>query len=369
MQRSAQPFPARFPLNPAPAGLLLAAMLTACSHGATTAAAARPVVAERLTAVSSFPSDQYSGDVHARYEATLGFRVPGKIIGRYVNLGDSVKAGQILARLDAADAVLNRGAAEAALTGAKSSYDTAGRDLARYEELLKKGAVSRSAYEHQQDQFASAKAAWEQAQRQYDLRDNQLKYTELRADHDGVVTSVNAEVGQVVGDGQPVMTLAWSGGREVYIDVPEDRIGAFNGRKDIHVSLWGDAGKSYSGEVREKSASADPATRTFLVKVAIHDPGSEVKLGMTAGVTVAEADDPEELVVPLTALTHKDASAAVWVVDQSSHTKLMPVSVARYTEGGAVIGGGLASGQVVVLKGVNELHEGELVQAGAEGGK
>ena len=355
--------------HPAPASLLLAAMLAACSHGSTTAPVARPVVAERLAPVSSIPSDEYSGDVHARYETTLGFRVPGKITGRYVNLGDSVKAGQLLARLDASDASLNRGAAEAALTGAKSTFDTAARDLARYAELLKKGAVSRSAYEHQQDLFASTQAAYEQAQRQYALRDNQLKYTELHADHDGVVTSVVAEVGQVVGDGQPVMTLAWSGGREVYIDVPEDRIGAFNGRKDIRVSLWGDADKTYAADVREKSASADPATRTFLVKVALRNPGPEVKLGMTAGVTVAEADDPEELVVPLTALTHKDTAAAVWVVDTTSHTKLIPVSVTRYTEDGAVIGGGLAPGQVVVLKGVNELHEGELVQTGAEHGE
>ena len=364
--QSLTPSTARFSL--VSLALLLGAtvQLSACSHGATVAEAPKPVIAERLALTDTTPRDEYSGDVHARYESALGFRVSGKIVGRYVNLGERVHAGQVLAKLDAADAGLNKDAAEAGLTAAKSSYETAQRDLDRYAALVKSGAVSRSAYEHQQDLTATAQANYRQAQRQFDLRDNQLAYTELKADHDGVITAVDAEAGQVVAEGQTVVSLAWSDGREVYIDVPENSIGEFSVAKDIGVSLWGATGKNYRGTVREKSASADPATRTFLVKIAIQDPGPEVKLGMTAAVDVADAVDPEEIVIPLSALYHKDAATAVWVVDpKTSALALKPVQVSRYTDGGVVIAAGLAPGDTVVLKGVNELYEQEPVKASA----
>ena len=338
-------------------------LLAACGHGVKDAAQPKPVVALKLAPTDTTARDSYSGDVHARNESALGFRVAGKIVQRAVNLGDSVKAGQLLARLDGADAALNKDAAEAGLTAAKSSYETAQRELARYAALVKTGVVSRSSFEHQQDLFTTAQANYQQAQRAYELRGNELAYTELRADHDGTVTAVQADAGQVVAAGQTVLSLAWSSGREVYIDVPENRIGKFSGAKDIHVSLWGGSAKSYVGNVRERSASADPATRTFLVKIAIRDPGAEVKLGMTAAVDVADAVDPEELVIPMSALYHKDTTTAVWVVDpKTSQLALKPVQVERYTDSGVVIGSGLAAGDTVVLKGVNELYEKEPVQ-------
>jgi multidrug efflux system membrane fusion protein len=353
-------------LAPAFLAVFLPLALAGCGHGSQDIRPAKPVVALKLSPTDTTARNEYSGDVHARYESALGFRVPGKILSRNVNLGDSVKAGQLLARLDAADAGLNKDAAQAALTAAQSSYDTAKRELDRYAALVKTGAVSRSAFERQQDLFTTAQANYNQAQRAFELRGNQLAYTELRADHDGVVTAVDAEAGQVVQEGQTVMSLAWSSGREVYIDVPENHIADFNTAKDIGVTLWGAQGKHYTGTVREKSASADPATRTFLVKIAIRDPGPEVKLGMTAAVPVADAIDPEELLLPLSALYHKDTETAAWVVDpKTSQLKLKPVQVLRYTEAGAVIGSGLAPGDTVVLKGVNELYESEPVATSA----
>ncbi|MGE5625467.1 MAG: efflux RND transporter periplasmic adaptor subunit [Bacillota bacterium] len=353
----------RLPL-PLLALTLSAALLAGCSHGSTVQTPAKPVIAEHLGLTDTTPRDEYSGDVHARYESALGFRVPGKIVARYVNLGDSVQAGQLLAKLDAADAELNHDAAQAALAAAKSSYETAQRELARYEALIKTGAVSRSAFEHQQDLFTTAQANYQQAQRAFELRGNQLAYTELRADHAGVVTAVDAEAGQVVAEGQTVMSLAWSDGREVYIDVPENRIGDFDRAQDIKVTLWGTPGQGYLGHVRERAASADPATRTFLVKIALRNPGPEVKLGMTAAVAVADAVDPEELLLPLSALYHKDTATAAWVVDpKTSKLVLKPVQVLRYTDAGVVIGAGLEPGDTVVLKGVNELYEGESAQA------
>jgi multidrug efflux system membrane fusion protein len=347
---------------PAVAATLL---LSACNHAVRPAAAPKPVIAVRLDATSSTPAEEYTGAVHARYEAALAFRVPGKVVARYVTLGETVRRGQLLARLDGTDAVLQRDSARAALAAAESNLHTAQEDLARYARLVKMGAVSRSAYDHQQDQTAASLASYQQAQHQYELRQNQLRYTELRADHDGVITAVDAEVGQVVAAGQTVMSLAWSDGREVYIDVPENRIGDFSGAEHIRVSLWG-TDQSYSGTVREKAAAPDPATRTFLVKVAILGAGPQVRLGMTANVKVQDAADPTELLIPMTALYHRGAQPAVWVVDPGTQTlALAPVHVDRYTDRGVVIGAGLAPGEEVVLKGVNELHQGERVRVTA----
>ncbi|HVS76490.1 MAG TPA: efflux RND transporter periplasmic adaptor subunit [Steroidobacteraceae bacterium] len=345
--------------------VIAAVVLGGCNRDVRPAAAAKPVVAERLEASGVSPAEEYSGAVHARYESGLAFRVPGKIVARYVTLGETVRRGELLARLDGTDAALERDAAEAALAAARSNMQTARQDLTRYAALVKTGAVSRSAYDHQRDQLAAAQATYQQAQRQYALRNNQLGYTELRADHDGVITAVDAEAGQVVAGGQTVVSLAWSDGREVYIDVPENRIGEFRGARRISVSLWG-TGQVYRGVVREKSAAADPATRTFLVKVAIVAPGPEIRLGMTAGVKVEDSADPRELLVPMTALYHKGAATAVWVVDPRTRTVVLaPVQVERYSDDGVVIDAGLTAGEEVVLKGVNELYQGERVQVTA----
>lgn len=342
-----------------------AAVLPACRQSAAPAAAVKPVIAERLDTTRATAAEEYSGAVHARYEAGLAFRVAGKIVAREVMLGQTVHRGQVLARLDGSDAVLQTDAARAALQAASSNLKTAQDDLARYQRLVRIGAVSRSAYDHQRDRTAAAQASYQQAQRQYDLRGNQLRYTELRADHDGVITAVDAEVGQVVAAGQTVVRLAWSDAREVYIDVPESRIGEFSHAKRIRVSLWGADG-SYPGSVRERSAAADPATRTFLVKIAILHPGAQVRLGMTAEVSVADADDPEELLIPMSALFHRGVAPAVWVVDErTGKLALVPVRVARYSDQGVVIAAGLRPGEEVVLKGVNELYQGERVRVTA----
>ena len=345
--------------------VMATAMLGACNRDIRPVVPARPVIAQRLGATSATSAEEYSGAVHARYESALAFRVPGKIVARYGTLGETVHRGELLARLDGTDAVLEKDAAQAALAAARSNLQTAQEDLARYVRLVKIGAISRSAYDHQRDQVAAAQATYQQAQRQYQLRDNQLRYTDLRADHDGVITDVDAEAGQVVAEGQTVVSLAWSDGREVYIDVPENRIGEFSGARRISVSLWG-TDRRYPGSVREKSASADPATRTFLIKVAILGPGPEVRLGMTAGVKVEDAADPKELLIPMTALYHRGAQTAVWIVDpKTRRLALAPVRVERYSDDGVVIGAGLAAGEEIVLKGVNELYQGERVQVTA----
>jgi membrane fusion protein, multidrug efflux system len=345
--------------------VMAAALLGGCNRDIRPLAAAKPVIAERVDATSARPPEEYSGAVHARYESALAFRVGGKIVARQVTLGETVHRGELLARLDRTDAALERGVADAALAAARSNLQTAQEDLARYSRLVRIGAISRSDYDHQQDRVAAAQASYQQAQRQYALRDDQLRYTDLRADHDGVITAVDAEVGQVVAEGQSVVSLAWSDDRDVYIDVPENRIGEFTGARRISISLW-DTNGTYAGAVREKSASADPATRTFLVKVAVLRPGPEVRLGMTAGVKVEDAADPKELLIPMTALYHRGGETAVWTVDsRTGQLALASVRVERYADDGVVIAAGLAPGEEVVLKGVNELYPGERVRVSA----
>jgi membrane fusion protein, multidrug efflux system len=345
--------------------VMAAALLGGCNRDIRPLEAAKPVIAERVDATSASPPEEYSGAVHARYESALAFRVGGKIVARQVTLGETVHRGELLARLDRTDAALERGVADAALAAARSNLQTAQEDLARYSRLVRIGAISRSDYDHQQDRVAAAQATYQQAQRQYALRDDQLRYTDLRADHDGVITAVDAEVGQVVAEGQSVVSLAWSDDRDVYIDVPENRIGEFTGARRISISLW-DTNGTYAGAVREKSASADPATRTFLVKVAVLRPGPEVRLGMTAGVKVEDAADPKELLIPMTALYHSGGETAVWTVDsRTGQLALAPVRVERYADDGVVIAAGLAPGEEVVLKGVNELYPGERVRVTA----
>ncbi|MGH8128814.1 MAG: efflux RND transporter periplasmic adaptor subunit, partial [Gammaproteobacteria bacterium] len=181
-----------FPLVSLSLILAASSLLSAC-HSAKATLPAKPVIALTLSPTDTTARDEYSGDVHARYESDLGFRVAGKIVTRYVNLGDKVRRGELLAKLDQGDAELDKDAAQAALAASKTGYETAQRELARYAALVKTGVVSRSAYEHEQDLFATAKANYEQAERAYELRGNQLAYTALRADHDGVITAVDAE--------------------------------------------------------------------------------------------------------------------------------------------------------------------------------
>src|SRR5215469_6683168 len=180
--------------------VMAAALLGACNRDIRPSPAAKPVIAGRLNATSTTPAEEYSGAVHARYESALAFRVPGKIVARYVTLGETVHRGELLARLDGTDAVLEKDAAQAALAAARSNLQTAQEDLARYVRLVKIGAISRSAYDHQRDQVAAAQASYQQAQRQYQLRDNLLRYTDLRADHYGVIPSVEPDDAREVAD-------------------------------------------------------------------------------------------------------------------------------------------------------------------------
>lgn len=325
------------------------------------AAAARPVVAQTVTSGDRAVTERYSGEVHARYEAPIAFRIDGKITQRAVGIGDHVKAGQLLATLDPSDATMNAAGARAAVAAATSQRDVAKLQRDRTANLRARALVSQSQMDQVEDALRAAEAALQQARQQLGVRENQVRYATLTAEHDGVITTQDAEAGQVVAAGQRVFGLAWSDEREVYIAVPEGRVAALRTGADLQVTLWAQPGRRYEGRLRELSAAADPQSRTFLAKVSIVGAGADVQLQMSADVAATSSATADTFTLPASALFHKDAQAAVWVIDEHSRLVLREVGVARYVDDGIAIGRGLVAGERVVTRGVHTLHAGDEV--------
>jgi multidrug efflux system membrane fusion protein len=326
------------------------------------AAIERPVVAQAVTGNDRPATERYSGEVHARYEAPIAFRTDGKITHREVGIGDHVKAGQLLATLDPSDATMNAAGARAAVVAATSQRDVARLQRDRIASLRERSLVSQSQLDQDDDALKAAEAALQQARQQLGVRDNQVKYASLTAEHDGVITTQDAEAGQVVAAGQRVFGIAWSDEREVHIAVPEGRVAALRTGASLGVTLWAHPGRRYKGVLRELSAAADPQSRTFLAKVTIVDAGPDVQLQMSADVAATSAATANTITLPASALFHQGAQAAVWVVDEHSRLSLREVVVARYVDGGVSISGGLAQGEWVVTRGVHTLHAGDAVR-------
>lgn len=292
---------------------------------------------------------RYSGEVRARIETTLGFRIGGKLIERRVDAGQAVTVGQVLARLDPADVALQA-------TQADAQKALAASDLARTRDLRTKNFVSAAALDARETAYKAAEA-------QAALAQNQSSYAALVADRAGVVGQVLAEPGQVVGAGQAVFRLAADGGREVAISIPEGEVGRYKIGQVADVRLWSGNDKPIAGRLREIAPAADPVTRTFAARVALKDVDPRLPLGMTA--TVRFSDGPASAakqVVPLSAIFQQGDRAAVWKVGADGTVSLQPVKVVGWTDTGAEIGEGLAGGETLVAAGVNLLTAGEKVR-------
>jgi RND family efflux transporter MFP subunit len=342
--------------------LAVSLILSACAREEPKPAPPRPVVTVTATRSEGEALAVYSGEVRARREADLGFRVPGKIVARYVDVGAAVRKGQLIARLDPSDAQLNVAASQSAVAGAQTELDFARAELERYRSLLDQRFISQAVYDQKLNAFRVAQARLEQARAQASVTQNQSGYTSLVADQDGVITAITAEAGQVVAAGQPIARLARPEEKEVLVNVPETRLEELKAKgRGILVSILAEPDKVYAGRVREIAPNADPATRTFATRVTIVDPGSEVALGMTANVAVL-GESAAVVVLPLTALYHRGGAPAVWIVDAATNSvRLQPVTVAQYRENGVVLAGGLEGGERVVAAGVNKLVEGQKV--------
>lgn len=334
------------------APFFLAFFLAACGNNAAPPAAepVRPVLVQKLAPSSASAANTFSGEIRARHETDMAFRVAGKIVAREVDVGMAVKPGTVLVRLDPADAGL-------LLMQAEARRALAEAEVKRYRDLRTKNFISQSALDARETEYRSVAA-------QADLARNQAAYAVLRADKTGVVTAVNAEPGQVVAAGQTVVRLARPEEPEVAIEIPENRLQEFHAAKQILVALWSFPGKQYRGQVRELSPVADAATRTFTARISVLDPDADLRLGMTAQVTLGNGAGHEMFVLPLSALTRIDGKPAVWIFDPAAQT-VSPRAVTVADFGGedqAKIVGGLKAGELVVAAGVHKLLAGQKVR-------
>ncbi len=341
--------------------VLVALVLAACGKAPPPE---EPVRAVKLVTVgeSAYQSGhEYAGEARARVESRLGFRVAGKIVRRAVEPGQRVQAGQLLAQLDARDYQLAADAARAQVTSATTQRDLAAADLKRYQSLRDQGFISGAEIERRSATLKAAQATLDQARAQLSSQGNQAGYTQLLADVNGVVTGIDAEAGQVVAAGTPVVRIAQDGPRDVVFAVPEDRVAAVRVGQPMLVRAWASE-VQWSGSVREVAASADPVTRTYAVKVALA--GNAPPLGATVTVTPQHSGAQGQPVIklPTSALWQQGAGSAVWVYDAASGTvRAQAVQVAGADGNEAVIAAGLTPGMRVVATGAHVLSPGQKV--------
>jgi RND family efflux transporter MFP subunit len=324
----------------------------------------RQVRVLRLAGAGAEAVLEFPGEVRARFESRLGFRIGGKIIDRKVEVGDVVRRGQVLMRLDPQDLQLARAQAYAALQSAESNRDLARTELARYQDLSQKNFVSQAVLDAKQSTFKSAQASYDQAFAAYGNQTNQLSYADLVSDVDGVVTGIDAEVGQVVTVGTAVVRVARPDQKEIAVSIPEDKVDAIRHSGNVRAFVWSDRSRELAAKVREIAPAADPATRTYTTKVSIPDAPPEVRLGMTAYVAFAaiRSEVPADAMVklPLSALFQDKAATAVWVVENGA-VKMVPVQVVAADEN-MLIAKGILPGQTVVTAGVHGLKAGQKVR-------
>ena len=345
--------------------LALPLLLVGCSRPAPPP---EPVRAVKLVTVGEAPLQthlEYAGEVRARVESRLGFRVAGKIVQRQAELGQRVQAGQVLAQLDPRDYALAAQAARAQVAAAATQRDLAAADFERFSKLRAQNFISGAELDRREAALKGAQATLDQARAQLAAQGNQEEYTRLAADAAGVVTGIDAEPGQVVAAGTPVVRIARDGPRDAVFSVPEDKVGQLRPGQPVRVRAWSQ-GTEMPGEVREVAASADPVTRTFQVKVAVQG-GGVPPLGATVYVApqALAREGVQAIKLPTSALRQEGGQTAVWVFEPAGEgggtVRSQPVQIATADGNEAVVAAGLAPGMRVVATGVHVLAPGQKV--------
>lgn len=341
--------------------LLLAAALSACGSDESGEPAARPamvVLPDRAAnAFAVFP-----GEVRAREETALGFRVAGKIARRLVDIGDRVKQGQLLAELDPDDLALQAQAARAQLGAAQADLDQARNELERHRTLLERKLISASLFEARETAFKAAEARVGQARAQLDVARNQATYAALRANADGVISQRLAEAGQVVAAGQTVYVLAADGEREIVISLPESGIEHYQVGMPVLVSLWSDPDKRLAGRLRELSPTADSGARTYAARIQVEGEAPGIELGQSARAIFSQGAS-QALALPLPAVTADAGRHYVWVVDPNTAVvRRREVTIGPFHDNSVPVISGLQAGEWVVAAGVHLLREGQRVR-------
>ena len=345
---------------------LVASMMVVCSitlwgcSKDTTEPESVPLVMVSQPNTTHLEQKSYAGEVQARQQTALSFRVGGQVTERLVDVGDQGKVGQVLARLDVQDAQLQLNAAKAQLESAQAAEKNAQDELKRFKQLLPSNAVSRSQYDSVENQYKAALSSLKQAQANYNVTQNQTSYNQLIANKNGVITERNIEIGQVISAGQPAFQLAISGDREVVIGVPEQAIAQIKVGQDALVTLWSKPDERFAAYVREISPAADQS-RTFSVKVALREGQNTIQLGQSARVFFSSTES-NVLSVPLASVSAAGKNAYVWVVNTDNSIRKVPVSVGEYGRDSVTIRSGLQPKDYVVVGGVHLLREKQKIQ-------
>ncbi len=348
--------------------LLLGAslVLSACDRAASPPAPPLAVLVREVGGEGALPLTVYTGEVRARHEADLSFRVGGKLVERLVDVGDRVRPGQLLARLDPQDLRLSAEAAKDQLAAAEAELGLARSELERARQLVAQRFMSESVLDSRRTAVEAAEARVRQAKAQSELSSNQATYSTLKAEHEAVVLAVLADRGEVVSAGQSVLRTAREADREVLIHVPEGRIGGIEAGLPAEVRPLAGTSHSYRARVREVAAAADAATRTFAVRLSIDDADEMLPLGASAVAGFIDGTSKGTL-LPLPAVVQRDGHTVVWLADADGRVNPHEVELLALREDGALVGQGLEPGMRVVVAGTHRLTPGQTVRAVPEG--
>ncbi|WP_246776725.1 efflux RND transporter periplasmic adaptor subunit [Microvirga sp. VF16] len=340
----------------------LAATLAACQAKPQEAVKSdRPVLVQAVAFEPQAPERTFVATIRPRVESDLGFRVAGKVARRLVSVGDTVKAGQALAALDATDLRLQREQAEAEMRAATAALLQAESELRRILTLRGQGWSTTATYDRQQAITEEARGRLARAERALLLAENAFSYATLTADLDGVVTATQIEPGQVVDTDKVAIRIARLSEKEAAIAIPEAQIAAVR-TGTASITLWSNPDKRYQATLRELSPSADPATRTYQARFSILSAEETVQFGMTATVTIGEAGTTEVARLPLSSLHNQGGGPAVWVVGTDGRPALRPVTVAAYQSHDVLVTKGVSDGDRVIILGVQKLDPGQRVR-------
>jgi RND family efflux transporter MFP subunit len=361
------PEPRRVALNPARSLSLCALALLAALGGCRRAEEPPPpdIRPVRVISVEQRAAGEVvslTGTVQAQTEINFSFRIDGRMIDRSVNVGDTVRPGQVLARLDPSNEDASLASARAQLAAARAQAVEQRNNYNRQKELLAQRFISQAAFDQITANLQSAESAVKSAQSQVDLASNRQSYTRLVADAGGSVTKIGAEPGEVVPAGRMVVQIARAGGRDAVFNVPAQIKDSAPRNPEITVALTTDPKVSAKGMVREVSPRADPVTGTFQVRVGLIDPPAGLRLGSTVTGSM-RTESASAMQIPGSALVRQGAQSAVWIVDPKTQTvSQRPIEVASHDAARVVVAGGLNQGDLVVIAGVQALHPGQKVR-------
>ncbi|WP_446808763.1 efflux RND transporter periplasmic adaptor subunit [Methylomonas sp. 2BW1-5-20] len=347
-------------------GVLLLTISVGCSdQDRQNQPVSRPVKVFRIEKPATAGVKRFAGEVRARIETPLSFRVAGKLLERKVDIGDQVRKGQLLAILDGNDYRLAAQSLKAQLASLQADSNFLRDDLARYRELLAQQVISPPEFERHETAYTTARERTAALEAQLAQALNQLTYTELHADRDGVVTALAVDVGQVLAAGLAVVTLAQLDEKEIHFDVPEHRLAEIQRQQTVNVSLWSEDNRLIKARIREIASAADSASRTYRVKASLLEGLDAAQLGMTATVHI-EANTASGIAIPLSAVytpQNQPDRPLVWLVDEQAATvKSAPVRLGETLSGERIAVEGVAPGQLLVSAGVQRLEEGQTVR-------